>query len=241
MLPRLLPFRTFDCSQSTKNGYTPGMGLFSKKEFAGKVGMSTRTLAVHIIRKKVLVSDNLIDDALQINQEFLERYSGRISSPSEGAVATSGKPRTKPRGDKNNSVAAKEIAYPGKSLEDMEKTQTLYSLDKEQKVATIEKTKADIQLLAMKRDKMRGLVIPTDIVRALFMQHSKSIVVSFEQGVDKMIIEIAKKAKLGRNDIAELRGKMILIVNESVDAAVKESQVSIKNLVEEYSSLKSGE
>lgn len=235
------------------------MGLFSKKEFGAMVGMNTRALSVYIKRKKVVVGDNdMIDDKHHVNADFLIRRKDDISQPdvqdakeslqtnsAEEALPTPVPDKRKApkpgKAGKKGKPKPPAPRGPAKTPAQTRQAESLYQLEKEYKETGIEKTKAESELLAMKRDRLKGLVIPTDIVRMLFVQHSKAIVVGFEQGVEKLMLEIAKKARLGRNDMAELRGKLIKIINTSVDTAVETSKKNVKNLVEEYSSARATE
>ena len=110
-----------------------------------------------------------------------------------------------------------------------------WKLDLEAKELDVEKKRQDIELAKIKIAKAQGEVIPTDLVNLLFGRHFKEVTTAFHQGADNFIMTIAKQLDLGREEVARLRGELILIVNDSVKKAIRESKRSVKNIVGEYS------
>jgi hypothetical protein len=85
---------------------------------------------------------------------------------------------------------------------------------------------------------MLGKLIPTEVTKSLFIQTIKNYTVSFKQAADKLIQEFAKRTKMNRNDIAALKGELILAINHGSENAVLESKKGVDNIVREYSELK---
>lgn len=129
----------------------------------------------------------------------------------------------KPALGKSESAGKKKLPHTQISPE----IQAQMALDREKK-------EIDLDVIRMKRDRMRGDVIPTDIVRQAFARIFSGLTVSMKQEIENFLIEISKKARLNANDIAELRGKLVVIINRSVDTAVDESRSSVNNIVSEY-------
>jgi hypothetical protein len=204
------------------------MALMSKKEFAGKCGMKTKQLAVYIKRGKVLVDDEeMIDDNNLQNVDFYKHHSSKPKRTTEIKSEGVAKPKTKPV-----KASKKE------QREQSEKTETLYDLEKEKKSLDIETNRKRNELLSMELAKKSGKLIPTSDVKALFAQHSKSITVSFGQFIEGFLSEIGKRSKLNANQIAEMRGRMIVMLNQSVDEAVDSTRKSLENLRSELSNAK---
>lgn len=208
------------------------MAFHSKKEFAELCGMVTNALSVYIKRGKVILSGEFVDGELLQNKEFLKKWSEKNGVKQPVAIDINPDIKTKePKIDKPkriNNESDDGYASPG----------GLYALDKEKKTLDIEKTAEEIQLLKVKNEKARAVVVPTELVKALFSQHTKSILVEFSNSVDNIITKISKKKALSNNEVAEIRKELIEEINIAVDKSIDESKKNIKNLMNEYSEKK---
>lgn len=208
------------------------MAFHSKKEFAELCGMVTNALSVYIKRGKVIMSGEFVDGELLQNKEFLKKWSEKNGVKQPVAIDINPDIKTKePKIDKPkriNNESDDGYTSPG----------SLYALDKEKKTLDIEKTAEEIQLLKVKNEKARAVVVPTELVKALFSQHTKSILVEFSNSVDNIITKIAKKKALSNNEVAEIRKELIEEINIAVDKSIDESKKNIKNLMNEYSEKK---
>ncbi len=201
------------------------MALYERKEFCELCGIEAAYLTVNIGRKKVILTDNKIDDSKPENALFLKKRLDTLaakgtSSPDKGA---------KKEGDSKNLKAVKG---PDKPLDPA--AQKAWDLGLEQKALAIEKTKEEIELKKMQRQKMLGELMPTDLVKVVFATHSKSITASFKEGVENILTTVAKQTGLDRPQIAKIRGDLIGIINKSVKDAGEISRKRIKNIVVEY-------
>lgn len=220
------------------------MAFLSKKEFADLCGIPTNALAVYERRKKVVLSGDFYDDTLAKNKAFLKKKS--VAKKKKG-VATAEPPKKEIKEVKDNKlppknstdlpIYKKEPPEPKPKITDPEPDST-FLLDQEKiQLQNIQLELAN-EIAQIKIEKLRGDVIPTDIVRSTFMQHFKSITTSFHQGADNVLIKIAKKYDLSRQEVANYRGELISIINDCVKDAVEESKKSIQNIVNEYSQVK---
>jgi hypothetical protein len=190
------------------------MATHSKKEFAELCGTTTRHLSIYIKRKKVVVSDvGLIDDTVPQNNLFLKKRAA--------------KPKQK----------VDKAPDPAKIARDVE-LKELLAMEKEAKQLAILSKRKEQTLLDARIQKMHGVLIPTDLVKNLFAQHFREVSTSFKQGIDGILSEIGKKAKLNGNQMAEIRGRMVKILNESVERSVNNSKKSVQNVVTEYQTTK---
>lgn len=191
------------------------MSTHSKKEFAELCGLTTRHLAVYIKRKKLIVSDSeLIDDAVPQNNLFLKNRTTKIKRKA---------PKDKPD--------------PVKVARDAE-LKELMAMEKETKRLAMESKRKEQTLLDAKIQKMHGQLMPTDLVKVLFAQHFREVSTSFKQGIDGILSEIGKKARLNGNQVAEIRATMVKIINECVNKSVDNSKKSIERIVTEYQTTK---
>ena len=195
------------------------MAIYTKKEFAEKCGFTTKILAVHILRGKLTVNNNMIDDSDLQNSFFLKKYSGVIRTPKEVSLEVEAEPKTE------------------KTKEAQPENQR-FNLETEKKSLDIEKITEEIKLLKVKTSKASGEVIPTEVVRMVFAQHFKSLTAAFQNAADNLLMDIQKMKNLSREEVAHLRGQLVIVVNGAIDEGVKESKKSISNIVQEYSDKK---
>jgi hypothetical protein len=111
---------------------------------------------------------------------------------------------------------------------------TMQSLQKKKLVVEIKKKEREIALLKLREEKLNAIVIPTELVKVIFMQHSRSIATEFKNTIDGIITKIAKKKDLNLNEVAELRGELLSSINMAMDKSVVESKKSIGNIVKEF-------
>lgn len=220
------------------------MAFLSKKEFSDLCGIPTNALAVYVKRKKVVLSGEFVDDTLPKNKAFLKKKS---VAKKRKSVATDSKPKTESKKQNSNNlpknpapnlpVYKKDPPEPKPQITDPEPDSTFLL---EQEKLTLQNTQLERanEIAQIKIEKLRGDVIPTDIVKNTFMQHFKSITTSFHQGADNVLIKIAQKYDLSRQEVANYRGELISIINDCVKDAVEESKKSIQNIVNEYSQVK---
>jgi hypothetical protein len=205
------------------------MAEYSRKEFFELCGISKGNLAVNIKRGKVVLNaNNKIDTNVKkypMNVDFMEK---RLNGP----IKSESKPKT---------VATKKEIKPvvlvsdESELEREERVREKYNVETRIKNADLEKKEIDLQIAKVKLAKTMGDVIPTDMVKDLFAQQFKSVTTSFHQAADNFIMDIAKRAGLKRDDIADLRGKLIEMINEGIVEAQIESKKAVRVIVKDYS------
>lgn len=206
------------------------MALYTRKEFFEKCGVTKGYLNVYIGRGNVVLTGKMIDDKIPKNAYFLQ------SCLDKKAVKNGKEPGKKII--KLPKLATAEIVDEaqkdqGKELD--EHTLSKYSLELQKKELDIIKAEEDIEIAKIKRAKMAGEVIPTDLVLLLFASHFKNVTTSFHQATEILITAIAKENNLDRKQIANIRGQLIEIINKAIEDGLISSKNELKNLVTEYS------
>lgn len=211
------------------------MGLFKQAEFAKKCGIHQAYLTMNRKRRKVIVDENgMVDDANPINALFMERCLKRPKKePKEikNAVAP-------PSGDKPVQASKKKITPKAPEPGTHTKYDERFDLDTEKRRSEIKKLERENQLADIKHQKVIGKLTPTEVTRSLFVQTIKNYTINFKQAADKVIQEFAKRTRMNRNDIAAMKGELILAINHASENANLESKKGVDNLVMEYSETK---
>jgi hypothetical protein len=190
------------------------MSIHTKREFAKLCGIVTRELAVYIKRNKVVVSEaGLIDDTNSVNKIFMESRAGRKKKDPEKVTEPTEKPKRDDRED-------------------------LYDLEKQQKTVAIEAKRREMALTDARLQKMHGVLIPTDVAKMVVAQQFRELSMEIKQGIDSLLSEIGKKARLNGNQVTEFRALITKMVNESVNRAVDNSKKNVQKIVSEFAGTK---
>jgi hypothetical protein len=231
------------------------MPLYTRSQFAHLCGLKKETgrqyIGTNIKRGKVILSGDYIDDGILQNKEFLlkeleknkaefddqelfipapspkiqdPQIAKEVPIPKIPNVQPPAIPSGKVPNVKDPSVSPEPISY--------------RTLEAQKKALDIEKIQEEIEILKVKKQKLHGELIPTDLVNVVFAQHFKSVTASFQNGIENLLTELAKKRDLNRNEVGEIRGKMIQILNISINDAIDESRKSVDNIIGEYSETK---
>jgi len=215
------------------------MPLLTKTEFAEKCGVSLAYISVNKSRNKIILdAQGYIDELNSTNQLFLQKCLSRPKSASK-AIENAEK------GDKSEFTPSSTGVHQPKNLENDEfsrqnttvtdRALKKMDLDAEKKQKEIERLDQEMRLARLQEEKFLGKLIPTDLVKNLFAQHFKSVTLTFKQAADLIAIEFGKKAKIARNDQAELRGQMVTIINRAIEDGINESKRTLAHIVHEYS------
>ena len=207
------------------------MAEYKKGEFARLCGVEPSAISNAIKRKKI--NENAahkIDSTDPVNAYFLQsKLIEQKSKLTTVAEEDSGE-------DAQEMDASVEFNSMLKGGGDLVKD--VIGLEREKKQLDIKKIKEEIGILAVKNEKLRGEVVPTDAVKMILVQHTKSIVSEFIAATDNVIMKIAKLKGLNIEEQAELRGFLVDQVNNASSEAITTTKKSLKNIVNEYATKK---
>lgn len=215
------------------------MPIFSRREFAEQCGVTPTYITQYIKRGKIkLDSNGNIDSSLPMNKDFM---LARASKPSKAKtpkkeLPDKKKPKAPPSPKEkvkppNSNQPAAGLDWTPDEIEAMGK----YQLEVQMKNLDLEKKEQEVEINKLKIQKLRGEVVPTDLVREVLKRHTKSLTTAFHQGADNFIMTITKISGMSREEMAGIRGELIEIVNKAVADAIDESKQEVDNIVNEYS------
>lgn len=233
------------------------MPIYSRTEFSKLCGFQkSNELSVYVSRGKVLLSGDYIDLDVEVNQRFLAHREkllaekGIVPPTVKAPVAEAATPPPL-KAEKKSSVeklpppkglkpvekpAGKDIKIPPPTIPEGFTAMNQMAMQKDQ--LDIEKKVIEIKLKKLDHQKKLGELVPTDLVRTLFVQHSKSIMTAFHDEADNFLMEISKEAGLSREQLAKMRGKLVMKINQGIENSLKESKKSLQAIVEEYRMLR---
>lgn len=209
------------------------MALHPKADFAKLCGLSTGNLTNYIKRGKVILSGDQIDDSVPENRDFVLKRKG-MAPPEPEKKLHMIKPDPGPPEAQDIGPEDEDSDDNGDDgLTDDDGSESSYALNKKKLKKQIEKLDVDTRLQELKEEKMRGELIPVDLVRNLFRAHTQSIVTSMKDGIEELLINFSVEARLKGDQLATLRGKMVGILNNGVDKSVIISQRNMRSIVDQ--------
>jgi hypothetical protein len=191
------------------------MALYTLKEFGEKCGLKPNALSNEKKRGKIVVDDQKrVDTTNPVNAVYLQKRLAKLGSDEVVHTPVAG-----------SQGIAPEIPQERAPVSE------LFTLEKEKKAVDLERARQDLELAELKKHKMRGDLIPTGIVKTAIAQLFGGFSASFRQASENLITEFTQIAHLNRNQQAELRKKLVKIVNNAIDQGIEEGKRVVDNAV----------
>lgn len=212
LLPHFLPQRFL------------AMPLLRKEDFASLCGLQIKHVSTYIKRSKIVQMPNgLFDTDDAINKAFIDSRKGKETES-----------------DLINRLK-KHYNVPDAEEDDAEDTVTesgtppLHRSTALLKHLDTIKRKEEITKLRIDIEKKRGEVVPSSLITPVLLQHNKSLSSSFKDAADELIREFAKRKDLSGSEVADIRGRLIDIINSAMKAATSMSVKSIEHIINDFS------
>lgn len=217
------------------------MALHTKKQFSDLCGIATNNLSVQIARGKVVLTGDFIDDAIDKNRAFLEKRISKKTIASEIAPI----PKIQPVDSVINNISKVTDQQPGSTTQDQkfelvspDEKQSYTESERQLKYLDTVKRKAEIEKLYLDVAKKKGEVIPSELVKPVFLQHNQSIVTEFKNVADDIVRMFAKKKSLTVNEVAEITGELTSSINNAVNKATATTINSVDSIVNDFAEKK---
>jgi hypothetical protein len=203
------------------------MAFLTKKDFAALCGIATNVLSTYIRRGKVVCKNDLIDTTHEFNVRFLEKQAGK----------------EKGKADKQNAPKVNQETPPAKSspapeVNDGEVPPLIVS-ERLLKFLDTQKREKEIEKLQIDIDKKKGIVVPSELIKPVFLQHNQFIVTEIKNFGDEFMRRIVKKYGLNVNEEAEMKGDLVTHLNNAIKKATQASIKAVTNIINEHSQKKS--
>lgn len=214
------------------------MAVYSRREFVEYLcgqewnNSSKAKVAMWIKRGKVIQSGEKIDDSNPTNRDWA------LKQRDFAALDDRDMPDQKldePILKKNKQEIKLEIKQETKPDTDDPGDDTYYNLDKQYKKKQIDKMTVDTRIAELKEEKIRGEVVPMELVKNIFTTHTQSILTAQKDGIEQLLIDFTMEARLTGGQLAKLRGRMVEILNKGIDKSIIITQRNMKKLVDEFS------
>lgn len=190
----------------------------TKKAFATVCGIQTKDLSVYIQRKRVVVdADGEINIDHPLNKIFLE---DKLSKNKRKAADTS---------------QVKSFDEDKSDLNEAEtEGLTITQLTRRRKILDIKKIDKEVDLLTIKRDKLNGEVIPTELVKIIMYRKTALLVNRFKDHWEDHLTKLSGELRLSGDQLAKLRGEMVYHINQASDEALNTAKKEINQMIDEF-------
>lgn len=197
------------------------MAYYRKTDFAKMVGTTTGNLANLAKRGKVVYSGKYVDDSLEVNKEFIKSRKELLKKRGKKLVKVEAIPLNKiKKADlKDSSPVSTTKQAELKMLKDVE--------DLRKKRIAADRAELEYQ-------QMIGSSIPTELVVQVIALLGQSFMTTFNNGASALLDEFSHRKKLKAKEKAELKGKLVEIINDSMSNGVTQAQLNIDNIVKAH-------
>lgn len=196
------------------------MALLSKIELCEMCNVKPKDFSIYVKRGNIILKDELIDSNNEINKKFIEKRKSRFANIQTPVV-----------------IESKPIIQQSQPQEQSE-GQSYTESERQLKYLDTIKRQKEIEKLDIEIQKKRGEVVPSDLIKPVFLQHNQSIITEITNRCDEFIRIFSKKRSLTVNEVAEVRGEVVSWVNESMNKAILASIKSVENIITEHSEKK---
>jgi predicted transcriptional regulator len=200
-------------------------------QFAEMVGVQPSYVSMYIKRGKIHSVDKKIDITNPTNVAFINNFRSKNENK-------------QPKKTENKSVKKTTSKKPPQKIQpiiktDYQSTNTnpstdnydVVSLDNQKKQEEINKKKLEVEKLKLTNARLRGEMIPTELVKNLITNFSASIIKSYREGSDRLLMEISHMKRLTLEEDALMKGELIKIINDSHDVAINETMKSLESIL----------
>lgn len=197
------------------------MAIYTVKEFAKACGVTPSYLAVYVKRDQVILTpDGNVDGNHEVNRLFFEKRRKDDPAPvMNGPESIKSSPASPPPVFTNPSSSGEFMTFD--------------SIAKQKEKLAMEKLSTEVRLNRLKEEKMLGELIPTDLVKPLVAQYAKSMITAFKNATENLIKEISKKHNISTADTADIRHRLVPIINQASTEAVEHTMKEIRNIQNE--------
>lgn len=212
------------------------MALIDRVEFCKTYEISAAYLKVNIDRKKIILTGNVIDSKLPENSDWIKKRVAKLEEEArqageKGTNTSTSIQETKASDQKSTVKITTTPRSTNNGPSKYDKEEDLLELE-------IESQKLKNEQLRLKNEKLTGEMIPTELVRNLFIHHTKSIITEFKNGGELLIKILASKKDFTLEEQTELRAELKDIINKSTNKAVDETEGTLENIISEYQNKK---
>jgi len=202
------------------------MPLYTKKDFAKHCAKSPAHVSMAITRGKIILSGDYIDSNIPENKELMNKW--RVAEGME-PIEDHPQKQHQPQPNVSDPMRATHDA-PNVSDHKVPKSE-LASLNKEKTRVEIEYKTEKAAETRLKNAKLRGELVPTNMVVDMFAMLGHQFQTQYEIGATELIMELCHKLKISSEIEGEIGEKLTELINISHEKAINDAKTSVKNII----------
>jgi hypothetical protein len=211
------------------------MGRHTRAEFATICRLSSGNLSNYIKRGKVVVDGEFIDDTAYPNSDFLQKRLEILQQKKEDKKQAEPDRKLRMLRPDAEIESEKEFSSDDDEKGDFESIPgSSAALNKKKLKVDIAKKIKETKILELREQKIKGEIVPIADVSNIFQMHTQSIVTAQKDAFEELLIDLSVEARLTGDQLAKLRGKMVDILNRSVDKAIIITTKNMKVIAENF-------
>lgn len=212
------------------------MALYTRSQFAQLCGKNKAAVSMGLKRGQLILSGDYIDDSIYPNSATKEKWmnalGGSVSVQPKKVVSS----KKKTTGNLKKVEDPKPRILPAPNVQEPEySSESVSDLDRKKKQAEIKYKESQTRLAELKESKLRGENIPTDMVMNVVSILGHSLQASYKNGAMLLLMEMSHKMKFSPEYEAEMKGRLIDLINSSHSNGISEAKKGIKTIVSEMS------
>ena len=216
------------------------MAIITRKAFADKCCVPSNQLSVLLKRGQVVADGGMVDTnhpnnvAYYNNREAKGLLTKKTTSAKKGAAKRS--PLSKKAiktelADDTEEESEDDVPgeWNGKGVMPLAHSERIY------KHELAMKTRTEKELSQLKVEKLNAMLIPTDLVKMLFLNFSKSVAKSVQEQMQNFMNLIIAKHKIPPAEAKKYLADMLEFLNKANEKAVAGTKSDLGKIVDQYS------
>lgn len=209
------------------------MALLTKSEFSEACGFASNALAVYVKRGKVNQrKDGLFDDQDEKNKAFIEKRKGRVETVEETVQNIEKQERKQA---KQKKIVIKDEETGEETEVDDSEIPSYTTSERLLKYLDTQKREKEIEKLNLEIEKKKGEVIPSELIKPVFLQHNQFILMEMKNADDEMLSFFSHKYEMTADDTAYIRAEWIKRRNAALTNAITSSVKNVTAIVNDFS------
>lgn len=201
------------------------MAIITVKELGKIVGKSHAWMITYRTKGRILCTEDnpdLLETREPKNLAFIKKWAPESSFAQEEPLEVGKKKKSRKKSDESDLP---QVATP------LDK----FDIEVKKKAADLEKTQADIRILKLKEEKLRGEIVPIQIVKGIIEVMNRSVLTAMKDATDDMLLRISSEYRMPPEVLAKLRGQQIAVLNSAMEKAVGVAKKSVAMIAGEFS------
>lgn len=213
--------------------------IVKKSELAKMLGVHPAYINTYIKRGNIVSDGTHVDTTHPANASFIQHMIRKNAEKERNEVFVVEKteyvaPKFEIKPSKKDTKTNKKQQKQVAQIENTPQSagdESIYNIKIQKEQADLEKKLLDAERVRLINAKMRGENVPTKMVKNMISQFSNSIITTYKDAADRLIMEFSHRKKLTLEEKAEMKGELISIINRAHDEAIDKTKTELESII----------